>query len=54
MVVSLLQRMGETNPNVREFIGQEPIEQTHVGLYEVEPEGFVFSPDELEEPPSEV
>lgn len=43
LVLDFVRRMGERNATVREFIGQEPIEETYVGLYEIEPESFVFS-----------
>lgn len=54
MVLDFARKMGERNATVREFIGQEPIEKTYTGIYEVEPESFVFSPDgENGEAPSE-
>ncbi len=45
LVLEFARKMGERNPTVREFIGQEPIEKTYTGIYEVEAESFVFSPD---------
>jgi tetratricopeptide (TPR) repeat protein len=54
MVLEFARRMGERHATVREFIGQEPIEKTYTGIYEVEPESFVFAPDgENGEPPAQ-
>lgn len=44
-VLDFARQMGETAPCVREFIGEEPIEDTHSGLYEVESESLVFADD---------
>lgn len=44
-ILAFAQRMGEKNACVREFIGEEPVEDTHGGIYEVEPESLVFSQD---------
>lgn len=43
LVLDFARKMGETNPQVREFIGQEPIEETYTGIYEVEEEAYVFA-----------
>lgn len=43
--VDFVRRMGESNPRVREFIGEEPIEDTYTGIYEVETESLVFADD---------
>lgn len=45
IVLGFARRMGESQPAVREFVGEEPIEDTHTGLYEVEAESFVFADD---------
>ncbi len=42
LVMDLARRMGESNPTVREFLAQEPIENTHTGIYEVEADSYVF------------
>ena len=47
-VLDFARFMGETNPTVREFIGQEPVEQTHIGIYEVEPDSYVFGDEQPE------
>jgi tetratricopeptide (TPR) repeat protein len=46
MVVDLARRMGERNPSVREIVGEERIENTYTGIYEVEAESYVVSDDE--------
>jgi len=50
LVLSFLHRMGETNATLREFVGQEPLEDTYLGLYELEPDGFVSDPPPPDEP----
>ncbi|MEW6199238.1 MAG: hypothetical protein AB1601_11335 [Planctomycetota bacterium] len=35
--------MGETRPVIREFIGEEPIDDTHTGLYEVDAESYLLA-----------
>lgn len=45
IVIDFARRMGERNPSVREFVGEEQIEDTFTGIYEVEPESFVFAGD---------
>lgn len=46
LVMAFAQRMGERHPCVREFVGDEPIEDTHTGLYEVETDSLVFADDQ--------
>jgi len=46
MLLSFTRRMGETNVVVREFVGEEPLEDTYTGLYEVEPDAYVFDPEQ--------
>ncbi len=46
MLLNFARRMGETNVVVREFVGEEPLEDTYTGLYEVEPEAYVFDPEQ--------
>jgi tetratricopeptide (TPR) repeat protein len=46
-VLEFLRGVGEKNACVREFIGEEKIEQTYVGIYEVETEALVFSDEEM-------
>jgi tetratricopeptide (TPR) repeat protein len=42
LVIDFARNMGEKNPAVREFVGDEPVEDTHTGIYEVEPACYVF------------
>lgn len=52
LVLDFAKKMGEKNASIREFIGIEPIENAHTGIYEVEPESYVFSGEnEAEEEP---
>lgn len=46
LVMEFAQRMGETHACVREFVGDEPIEDTDTGLYEVETDCLVFADEE--------
>ncbi len=48
MVLDLARRMGEGHPTVREFIGEEPIENTYTGLYEVEADSVVLTDGQAE------
>ncbi|MCK4341513.1 MAG: tetratricopeptide repeat protein [Phycisphaerae bacterium] len=48
LVLEFARRMGESNPAVREFVGHEPIEDIHTGIYEVETDSFVFAHDSAE------
>jgi len=41
-------RMGERNPKIREFVGEETLENTHTGVYEVEAESYVFADDQVQ------
>lgn len=43
MVLDFARRMGERNPAVREFVGEESVEDTYLGIYEVEAESYVFN-----------
>lgn len=47
-VLEFARRMGESNPCVREFIGEEKVERTFTGIYEVETEALVFAGNEAE------
>jgi hypothetical protein len=38
--------MGETNPVIREIVGEETIESTYTRVYEVETESFVFADEQ--------
>lgn len=42
MVMQFAEHMGESNVLVREFVNEESIAETHVGVYEVERESLVF------------
>ncbi len=42
-VLDFARRMGETRPVIREFIGEEPIEDAHTGLYEVDAESYLLA-----------
>jgi tetratricopeptide (TPR) repeat protein len=42
-VLDFARDMGETNATVREFVGEETIEDAYTGIYEVESESFVFT-----------
>jgi tetratricopeptide (TPR) repeat protein len=45
LVLGFARRMGEANPRVREFVGEEPLEDARTGLYEVQSESLVFEDD---------
>jgi hypothetical protein len=45
LVLEFAGRMGETNPRVREFIGEEPLKDACTGIYEVQSESLVFADD---------
>lgn len=45
LVLDMTRRMGEAHAAVREFAGSEPMDDAYCGLYEVEPDCFVFGPD---------
>jgi tetratricopeptide (TPR) repeat protein len=45
-LTDLLKKMGERRTAVREFIGEEPISDTHAGVYEIERESLVFGNDD--------
>jgi len=47
-VLDFARRMGETNATVREFVGEETIEDSHTGIYEVEAESFVLTDDDVD------
>ncbi len=40
--------MSERNPALREFVGEEPIEDSYTGIYEVETDSYVFADDRAE------
>ncbi len=40
-----LEELGETNLVIREFLNEEPLENTHTGVYEIEPDALVFAED---------
>lgn len=42
-VLQFAQRMGEANLQVREFVSEESISDTHLGVYEIERESLVFA-----------
>lgn len=43
LLTALLKKMGERRVSVREFVGEEAIEDTHTGVYEIERESLVFA-----------
>ena len=43
LVAHFAERMGESNVLVREFAGDEPLTDAHVGMYEVERESLVLA-----------
>jgi tetratricopeptide (TPR) repeat protein len=45
MVLEFARQMGESNPAVREIVGEEPIEDTYSGIYEIEPESYIVTQD---------
>lgn len=45
LVLDFARHMGERNPQVREFVGQETLADTHTGIYEVETDCYVFAAD---------
>lgn len=45
IVMALLSRVGERGVSIREFVGDEPIEDTHRGIYEIEREVLVYAAD---------
>jgi tetratricopeptide (TPR) repeat protein len=45
-VLDFVRRMGEGNPCVREFIGEEPLDDVYTGIYEIETEALVFGDDD--------
>jgi tetratricopeptide (TPR) repeat protein len=45
VVMSLLTRVGERGVSIREFVGEEAIEDAHTGIYEVERDALVYVPD---------
>ncbi|MBP7747550.1 MAG: tetratricopeptide repeat protein [Phycisphaerae bacterium] len=46
IVMDFARHMGETNPVIREIVGEETIESTYTGVYEVETESFVFADEQ--------
>ncbi len=48
VVMDFVRRMGEKSPSVREFVGEEPIEDSYTGIYEVETDSYVFAADRAE------
>lgn len=46
LVLEFAGQMGESHATIREFVGSEPMEDTHRGIYEVEPESYVFTGDQ--------
>ncbi len=42
-VLDFARRMGERNPCVREFIGEEEIERAYAGIYEIEAESLILA-----------
>jgi tetratricopeptide (TPR) repeat protein len=48
LVLTFARQMGETNTVLREFVGEEAVENSFTGIYEVEPESYVFSDDQPE------
>ncbi len=45
-VMDFARAMGEKNPAVREFVGEEKIADTFTGIYEVEPECYLVAEEE--------
>lgn len=43
LIMGFARRMGESNPSLREFVGEEAIEDTYTGIYEVEADSYVFA-----------
>ncbi|MEW6252051.1 MAG: tetratricopeptide repeat protein [Planctomycetota bacterium] len=48
LAVDFVGRMGEQNPAIREFVGEEPIDDAYTGIYEVETDSYVFADDRAE------
>ncbi len=46
MVLDFAGRMGETNPAVREIVGEEGIQNTYLGIYEIEAESYVVADEQ--------
>jgi tetratricopeptide (TPR) repeat protein len=46
MVLDFARQMGERNAAVREIVGEEAVENTHTGIYEVEVESYVVADEE--------
>ncbi len=49
LVIAFTEQMGEQNVRVREFISDEPMEETRTGVYEVERKSLVFIDDDRPE-----
>ncbi len=47
VVLDMMRRMGESDPSVREFMGEEQLKNAHTGIYEIETESLVFNDDQL-------
>jgi tetratricopeptide (TPR) repeat protein len=47
-ILEFTRHMGEENVAIREFVGEEEIEDSHTGIYEVEVSSYVFAEDEAE------
>jgi tetratricopeptide (TPR) repeat protein len=46
MVIDFSRRMGEGHIAVREFVGEEEIDDSYTGIYEVEQDSFVFADEQ--------
>lgn len=47
LALGLVERMGEKNAAIREFVSEEPISDTQTGLYEIERDSLVFGPESV-------
>lgn len=45
LLTELLDKMGEKGASVREFVGEEAVDRTHAGIYEIERDSLVFADD---------
>ena len=44
-LMDLLARQDEQNVSVREFVGEEAVTETYLGIYEIERESLVYAKD---------
>ncbi len=49
LTLAFAQRMAETGVRLREFVGEEPVEDAHLGVYEVEHDSLVFGDDSADD-----